>query len=243
MCANYRSINLPWSVCRLILLSYFSYVCIPKAERAESGLAASRGAVRKRTDSAADLAVMRSLSIVCAPAQTGSELGFGRLSPAPAVPPGGRSSRGGESGGAEWRRSTHRCAALDGAAPLRMRGAAGGDVPQAGSPGAARRSEEGPAASAAHWGNGSEALRGRWGPRQAAPGPRPQAAGGAGRWVSVGGVRGCPSWLSGVCAPQGSGRSSDNARSVPFSALLARTDSGLCWPEGFPVVRGVGGRG
>lgn len=148
---------------------------------------------------------------------------FGRLSSAPAVPPGGRSSREGEGGGAEWRRSTHPNASLDGAVPLRMREVAGGDVPQASGPGAARRPQEGPAVPAAHRGRGFEALGGRRRPRQAAPSPRPQAAGGAGGRVSAGGVRaeGLPLLVERVCAPQGSERppaSSDNVGLCP-SAL------------------------
>lgn len=174
--------------------------------------------------------------------------GFGRLSPAPVVPPGGRSYRGEEGGGAEWRRSTHPKASLGGAVPLRMRGAAGGDVPQASGPGPARRPQEGPAVSASHWGHGSEALRGRRGPRQAAPSPRPQAAGGAGGWVSAGGVRaeGLPLPVEKGLRPAGIRAFPPYPRITSVCALLppAGTD-GLraMLAGGLPGGAGVRGRG
>lgn len=68
----------------------------------------------------------------------------------------------------------------------RRRSGPGGDVPQAGGQGPARRrGAESAAAPAAPRQTGAGLHTHRRGPRRAAPGPRPQAARSSGRWVSV----------------------------------------------------------
>lgn len=108
-------------------------------------------------------------------------------------PPGGRRSR--DPFPVPWSREARPVSRSRDPRAVSQAGGPGGDVPQTGGQGPARcRRQEGPAAPASprRTGPGPRFRRQRR-PRRAAPGSRPQAAGGAGRWVSAAtGVPGNP---------------------------------------------------